>query len=152
MPDELMGLLDTAIYREIVSQAFYSAGQKQTTDPGAKALMKELAGEEMRHSERLKELKDKGLEKQRWHREGIPDLMISQYLVGGDRLEDAGLQDVLVFAMKREQQAVESYSRMMSMVTDEMAKHLCEQLVHEELKHKLKLEILYDDILADLES
>ena len=146
MPDELAELLDIAIYKEIVSQAFYSAGQKQTADPGAKALMKELAEEELRHSERLKELKEKGLEKQRWHREGIPDLMISQYLVGGDRLEDASLQDVLVFAMKREQQAVEFYSRMMSMVTDEMAKHLCEQLVHEELRHKLRLEMFYDSL------
>jgi hypothetical protein len=40
----------------------------------------------------------------------------------------------------------------MGAMRDETAKHLCEWLVHEELKHKLKLEILYDDLLADLES
>jgi rubrerythrin len=54
--------------------------------------------------------------------------------------------------MKREQQSVEFYSRMMGMMRDETAKHLCERLVHEELKHKLKLEMLYDDMLADVES
>jgi rubrerythrin len=146
MPDELAELLDVAIYKEIVSQAFYSAGQKQTADPGARALMKELAEEELRHSEWLKELKEKGLEKQRWHQEKIPDLMVSQYLVGGDIIEGAGLQDVLVFALKREQQAVEFYSRMMSAMADEVAKHLCEQLVHEELKHKFRLEMFYDSL------
>ena len=34
MPDELTELLDTAIYKEIASQAFYIAGQDKTEDPG----------------------------------------------------------------------------------------------------------------------
>ncbi len=29
---------------------------------------------------------------------------------------------------------------------DETSKHLCERLVHEELKHKLRLETLYDNL------
>ena len=33
MTDELVDLLDTAIYTEIVSQAFYIAGQGKTQDP-----------------------------------------------------------------------------------------------------------------------
>jgi len=144
MPDELTELLDTAIYKEIVSQAFYIAGQSRTQDPGAKALMKELAEEELKHSQWLKNLKEKGLEKGGWHQEKVPNLMISEYLVGGDKLEGAGLQDTLVFAMKREQQAVEFYSKMMGVMRDETAKHLCERLVHEELKHKLRLEMFYD--------
>ena len=147
MLDELAELLDTAIYKEIASQAFYVAGQKRTQNPGAKALMKELAAEELKHSQWLKDLKEKGLEKQDWHQERVPNLMISEYLTGGDTLEDANVQDTLLFAMKREQQAIEFYSKMMSIMRDETAKHLCERLVHEELKHKLKLETLYDDML-----
>ncbi|MFB0559203.1 MAG: ferritin family protein [Dehalococcoidales bacterium] len=146
MPDELAELLDTAIYKEITSQAFYVAGQSKTQDPAAKALMKELAREELEHSEQLKSLKEQGFRKQDWHRKKVPDLMISQYLVGDYGLEGAGLQDTLVFAMKREQQAVEFYSKMMGIMRDEAAKHLCERLVHEELKHKLRLEVFYDDL------
>lgn len=146
MPDELVELLDTAIYTEIVSQAFYIAGQGKTQDPGARVLMKELAQEELRHSEWLKNLKEKGLEKLSWHQERVPNLMISDYLTGGDTLEGAALQDTLVFAMKREQQAVEFYSKMMGIVRDASAKRLCQRLVHEELKHKLRLEMLYDDL------
>ncbi len=145
MPDELTDLLDAAMYKEIASQAFYIAGQKKTRDPAARALMKELAEAELKHLQWLKNLKEKDWEEQHWHRDRVPDLMISEYLTGGDILEDASLQDTLIFSMKREQQAIEFYSKMMGVIRDETAKHLCERLVHEELKHKLRLEMFYDD-------
>ncbi len=137
MIDELTELLDTAIYKGIASQACYIAGQGKTIDPGAKALMKELAGEELKHSQWLRDIKDKGLGGLAWHRERVPNLMVSEYLTGGDTLEGVGLQDTLIFAMKREQQAVEFYSKMMSVIRDKAAKRLCAKLVHEELRHKL---------------
>ncbi|MFQ6121602.1 MAG: ferritin family protein [Dehalococcoidales bacterium] len=146
MSDELAELLDTAIYKEIASQAVYIAGQSKTEDPGAKALMKELAAEELGHSRRLKKLKERGLNKRDWHQEKVPNLMISEYLTGGDTLEGASLQDTLLFAMKREQQSIEFYSKMMGIMRDETAKYLCQSLVQEELKHKLRLEMLYDDL------
>ena len=146
MTDELAELLDTAIYKEIASQAFYIAGQTKAQDPGSKSLLKELANEELKHAELLKNIKEQGLEKQSWHQEKIPDLMISEYLTGGDTLEGAGLQDTLIFAIKREQQAIEFYSKMMGVMRDETAKYLCQRLVQEELKHKLKLEMFYDDL------
>ena len=146
MPDELADLWDTAIYKEIVSQAFYIAGGKKTQDPGAKAVMKELAEEELKHLQLLKNLKEKGLGKLGWYRERVPNLMISEYLTGGETLGDAGLQDTLIFAVKHEQQAVDFYSRMMGVMRDPAAKRLCERLVHEELKHKLRLEMFYDNL------
>lgn len=146
MSDELDELLDTAIYREIASQALYIAGQNHTEDPGARALMKELAEEELSHAQLLKGLKEQQLERQDWHQEQVPNLKISEYLTASDTWHGAGLQDVLVLAMKREQQAVEFYSRMMSVMREESAKRLCQRLVVEELKHKLKLETLYDEL------
>ena len=146
MPDELAELLDSAIYKEIASQAVYEAAQSKTQDPGAKALLQELAKEELGHTQRLKKLKDKGFQPRDWHPEQVSNLMISEHLTGADTIEGAGLQDTLIFAMKREQQAVEFYSKMMGLMRDEAAKRLCESLVHEELKHKLRLEMLYDDL------
>ncbi len=149
MSNELTELLDTAIYKEIVSQAFYIAGQSQTQDPGATALMKEQADEELKHSEWLKNLKERGLEKGSWHQKEVPNLMISEYLTGGDTIKGAGLQDTLVFAMKREQQAVEFYTKMMGIMRDKPAKRLCQRLVHNELKHKLRLEMFYDGLFYE---
>lgn len=146
MSGELNELLDTAIYKEIVSQAFYLAGQKRTQDQGARTLMEELAAEELRHSQWLKSIEEKGLRKEDWHKSKVSDLMMSEYLTGSDSIEGIGLQDTLTFAIKREQQAVEFYSKMMGVLKDEDAKYLCERLVHEELKHKLKLETFYDDM------
>jgi len=146
MSDELTELLDTAIYKEIASQAFYIAGQKKSQDPGAKILMKELAEEELKHSQLLKNLKETGLRKPGWHQEKVPNLMISEYLTSGETLEGAGLQDTLIFAMKREQQSVDFYSRMMGVIIDRDAKRVCQKLVSEELKHKLRLEVFYDDL------
>lgn len=146
MPDEVTELLDTAIYREIASEALYVAAQSKTDDPAAKALMKELAAEERGHQARLKKLKEKGFDKHDWYREKVADLKISEYLTGPETLEGTGLQDALIFAMKKEQQSVEFYSKMTGALVDADAKRVCEGLVHEELKHKLRLETLYDDL------
>jgi len=145
MQSELADLLNAAMYKEIASQAFYIAGQSKTQDPGAKALMKELAQEELRHSEWLKNLTEKELEKLSWNKEKVPDLMIGEYLTGGDTLEGGGLQETLIFAIKREQQSIKFYSKLMGVMRDQTAKRLCERLASEELKHKLRLEIFYDD-------
>lgn len=146
MPDDLTELLDTAIYKEIAAQAVYEAGIKKTNDPAAKALMKELAREELGHTRKLKKLKEEGFSKKDWHHEAVPNLLLSEHLTGGETLEGISFQDLLITAMKREQQAVEFYARMMGVLRDTTAKQLCEGLVHEELKHKLRLETLYDDL------
>ena len=149
MSDAMTELLDAAIYKEIASQAFYIAGQNKTQDRGAQALMKELAEEEIKHSQWLKNLKENRLEKRDWHQNKVPDLMISGYLIGGDKLGGASLQGTLVFAMKREQQAIEFYSKMMGAMRNGVAKRLCQRLAHEELRHKLRLETFYDDMFYE---
>ena len=147
MPDdELADLLDSAIYKEIASQATYVAVQSKTQDHGARELLKELAREELGHSQRLKKFKEKELPKQGWYQEKVSDLMLSEYLTGGNKIEGTGLQNALTFAMKREQQAIEFYAKMTGVLRNEAAKQLCENLVHEELKHKLRLETLYDNL------
>lgn len=145
MRDELSEVLDTAIYKEIASQAMYEAAQRKTDDPGAKELLKDLARQEVKHAEKLKDLKQKGLVKQ-WHQDEIADLKISNYLTGGDTLEGAGLQDTLIFAMKREEESVDFYRKMMGMMREEAAKKLCANLTNEEMKHKQRLETLYDQL------
>jgi hypothetical protein len=146
MVEELAGLLDTAIYKEVASQAWYLAGQKQTRDPAAKALMKELAAEEGSHAAKLKDLKEKGTARLKSRAGRVADLGLSEYLTGGYSLEGAGLQDTLIFAIKREHESVAFYSGMMGALVSRPAKRLAAGLAREELGHKLKLEMLYDDL------
>lgn len=146
MNQELNELLETAIYKEIASEALYIAGQKSTDDPGSRALMKELAEDELRHSQMLKGLKGSAWKLVLSPEDRITNLMISDYIIAPEKLEGASLQDTLAFAIKREQQAVQFYSRMMGFFRDKDTKNLCRRLIREELKHKLKLERLYDDL------
>lgn len=147
MQHELMELLEAAMYKEIAAQATYEAAALQLNDSGARKLLAEIAEEEGRHLQTLKDFKEKGFDESLWDMAKIPDLKISDHLVRHDNLgEGSGIQDVLVFAMKREQEAVEFYSKMMSALRTEEAKLLCEALVQSELKHKRELELMYDDI------
>lgn len=146
MPDELNELWEAAIYKEIAAQSFYIAVQERTEDPGARKLMSELAQEELKHSELLKNLREMDWEKGDWLKKETPNLMQSEYLAGPDSLEGAGVQETLIFAMKREQDAIEFYSRMMAVVRGGEARLLAQRLVHEELGHKLKLELYYESM------
>ena len=149
MSDELSEVLDTAIYKEIASQAVYEAAQQKTDVPGVRELLKELAIQEGKHAEKLKALKEKGLEKQQWHREKIADLTTSRYLTGGETLEGAGLQDTLIFAMKREEESVDFYRKMTGMMREDEARGLCTSLANEEIGHKKHLETLYDQLFYE---
>lgn len=141
---ETADLLQMAMYREVASNAFYVAGQGKTEDPGAAALMKELAGEESEHYRRLAEYKEHGKISRAVQK--VKDLMQTAYLTGGDSLEGAGLQDTLIFAIKREQDAVDFYTRLTGTMTTKTGKELCRKLATQELGHKMKLELLYESL------
>lgn len=146
MADELTELLDIAMDREIVSQAFYIAGQKKTRDPGAIELMKELAAEEQKHYEWIKHFRDTGLKAAEWSLEKLPDLMLSEYLIETTISADAGIQDVLTAAMKREQHSIEFYAKMDQVMQNDSGHQLCRKLIGAETNHKAKLEDIYETL------
>jgi rubrerythrin len=145
MLNEITELLNIAMDREIVSQAFYIAGQKKTQDPGGIELMKELSYQELKHCELIKRFKENYPNTKEWYSKKLPDLMISEYLVDINLSESAGLQDIITIAMKREQYSIEFYSRMKKLAKGQAARQLCELLAKEEFNHKVKLEKYYED-------
>lgn len=149
MNDELAEIWDTAIYKEIATQALYLAAQSGTDDPAARRMLAELAGEELKHAEILRKMKEAGWAPGEWRPTAAGDLKLSEYMQGPDTLAGAGMQEVLVFAMKREQQSVIFYTQMQGMFKREEAKTLCLRLAQEELKHKMKLELEYEQLFPD---
>jgi rubrerythrin len=145
MNEALQEVLDTAIYQEVASQAVYRAAQTQTDDPAAIELLKELEAEEVKHAAWLKDLRESGAAGEtKCYPERIPNLKLSDFLSAPETLNRAGLQETLAFAIKREQAAIDFYSRLMGTLPDAQAKDLCECLVQDELKHKHKLELYYE--------
>jgi rubrerythrin len=144
--NELTELLNIALDRELVSQAFYVAGQKKTTDPGAIELMKELAYQELKHSQIIKEFMDGHPDDKVWITKKLPELMITEYLADINLSEAAMLQDVITIAMKREQSSVEFYNQMQQATGSPPVKQLCQRLIQEEKNHKSRLESFYEDL------
>jgi rubrerythrin len=142
--DEVAELLEMAKYREIAANAFYVAGVSRTDDPGAKQLMRELADEEAGHYRALSDYRDHPEHGGRLA--GVKDLMQGDYLTGGATLEGAGLQDTLIFSIKREQASVDFYTRLTGVMTTPAGKELCQRLAAQELRHKVRLELLYENL------
>lgn len=147
MLDEFTGLLDVAMDREIVSQSLYVAGQKRTQDPGAIQLLKELADQELHHYQWIRDFKEKGEIIAPRHSEKLADLKISEYLNEVNIAEGIGLQDVIIAALKREQHSIEFYRNMKGVMETPAGRELCDRLTHEEMHHKQKLELFYDDLI-----
>jgi len=147
MNEEISKLLEAAMYKEVAANAFYSQAAKNIDDPGAKKLLKELADAEMKHLNTFKELRQDKIKSLKWHSDKAANLKKSEYLTGGENLEGAGLQDIIIFAIKQEQLSIEFYSQLMSVFRNLEAKKLCQWLVSEETGHKLKLESFYNDFL-----
>ena len=147
MNDELTDLLEAAMLKEVASGTFYTEGQKKTDNPGARALLKKLADMECAHLEMLKKLSRRERPPSHWRRNKAASLRLGDYLSSGESLEEAGLQDTLVFAIKQEQRAAAFYSQMKAVFTDEETRRLCQHLIDEENGHLRKLELFYDDFV-----
>ena len=74
----------------------------------------------------------------------VADLKISDYLVAEPLQADMSFQDLLIFAAKKEQKAVELYTVLMDLVSSPEQKKLFEFLAMQEKVHKLKLESEYE--------
>ncbi len=138
-------ILKWAIAQEDHSYKVYNGIIDKIEDPGAKAMLSQLAEEELGHKESLERLDPSKLKDV--HPQKIQDLKIAEYLKDRALTEVSTLQDVLVFAMKREKEAHEFYTKLATAVSDSEVKDLLELLAKEELRHKRDVEALYDDVI-----
>ena len=152
MPEEYMtveGIIRRAIQVEEDAYSFYTGVSQMVKLPHVQDILNELAGEEVKHKERLEELLAGDTERIVATKKGqkIEDLKLADYLVSQPLDEDATLQEVLIIAMQREKNAYDFYHLMAGFAASEAVKELFEFLAQEELEHKNKVEVLYDDIV-----
>ena len=141
-------VLDYAIKKEEEAHDFYTGWSKKIEDRSLAQVFEELAVEELGHKQFLLGVK-KGATLKPSARE-ITDLKISDYMVIGKASTDMDYQDALTLAMHREKAAFQLYTRLAAMSTDKEMKDTFKSLAQEEAKHKLRLELIYDEeILKD---
>ena len=144
---QLREIMDMAIQFETDASEFYATAADIAKDPSAKALLKEFASIELKHKQRLESF---DLDEVAHEHHTVPsthDLHVSDYLVDKEVTPTSTSQDIMVHAMKREQKAYEFYARMLKVVTSDDVRNLFEELAAEELEHKEKIEIEYDDVV-----
>ena len=72
------------------------------------------------------------------------------YLVDLEYEKGMPYSDILRLAMKREEKALELYNELLEKTDEKSLTKVFKMLCQEEAKHKLKLETLYDDHMAEL--
>ncbi len=143
MESTFEAILTFAIEKEIEASEFYKSISELSKRPNTKQMFEEFAREELKHKKLLESIN-----------ENTPldtpsqktvDLKISDYLVDISFKPDIGYQDALIIAMKREEKSVKLYNDLAEKIIDEKAQKLLKFMAEEEAKHKLKLEIEYDE-------
>lgn len=136
-------ILKLAISKEEAAISVYGKMSESTKIPGLKQLMLELQEEERNHKKLLEGITDQKIKA--FEIKEIPDLKISDYLVEEAPSENMTFQDLLIFAAKKEQEAVDLYTNLESNAEDADLKKLFQFLIQQEKTHKLRLEKEYDE-------
>ena len=82
--------------------------------------------------------------------EWIPDIKRSNYMVEIQYEKGMAFTDILRLAMKKEEKALALYNELQEKADVPEAKEIFKMLCQEEAKHKLTLETMYDDHMAEI--
>ncbi|WP_022663958.1 ferritin family protein [Desulfospira joergensenii] len=142
-------ILEFAIDKEKEAVEFYTSLAKEATRNSLKETFQRFAQEEQKHVVLLSDISGNKEKIDSYEFKPVTDLKISDYMVETEYKEGMPMPEILKLAMKREEKAVKLYSSLENQTDVEEAKKVFRILVQEESKHKLALESMYDDYLAD---
>ncbi len=140
-------IIQFAIQREEDACKAYGEMSQIAETPGLRELLLELQAEEKKHKELLQDITSEAIGNLGTHK--VLDLKISDFLTEEPPSPDMTFQDLLIFAAKKEQQAVELYTRMKAAVNSDELKKMFDFFVEQEKEHKLKLETEYEKHVLD---
>jgi len=144
-------ILDFAIEKEKEAADFYAGISDQERFSGKKQMLLEFAEQERTHQRLLEDLKagtDEGPfddYKFKW----ITDIKRGDYAEDVTYRPGMGYNELLMLAMKREEKALRLYNEMLANAETDAQKKVFKMLCQEEAKHKLSLETMYDDFMAE---
>jgi rubrerythrin len=135
-------IIKFAISREEAAIDTYGDMSEKAKMPGLRELLLELQDEERNHKKLLEDISPDQIAT--FKTEEVIDLKISDYLTEEPPSEDMTFQDLLIIAAKKEQEAVELYTKLKEGSDNEELNKLFDFLVIQEKSHKLKLESEYE--------
>jgi len=150
--ENLAAVLDFAIEKEKEAAEFYAHISREEAFSGAAKMFEEFAQEERKHQRLLEDFKARGLSVsiKDYQFKWITDIKRSNYVVDIEYRRGMGYNDILMLAMKREEKALQLYNDFLDKADSEESRTLFKMLCQEEAKHKLALETMYDDYMAQM--
>ena len=150
--DNLDQIVDFAIEKEREAAEFYQSVSDQESFSGTKQMFAEFAAEEKKHEDLLLKFKETGVTEAMndYQLKWITDIKRSDYVVDLEYTPGMAYNEILMLAMKREEKALALYNDFLDKADTEDGKKLFKILCQEEAKHKLALETMYDDYMAEM--
>ncbi len=142
-------LIEFAIEKEKEAAAFYIDLAGRTSFSGVKDALEEMAEEEKKHENMLKNMENNQALVAEYKFKWIPDMKRSDYMIDMKYEDGMSNTDILRLAMKREEQALKMYNELQKKTDNAEQIKLLKVLCQEEAKHKLFLEGHYDDYMAE---
>jgi len=140
-------LLDFAIEKEEEAAQFYMDLAGKMDKPHMKQVFTDFAGEEKKHKEKVAGIKEGKLLLP--VQEKVMDLKIAEYVVDVEASPDMDYQSALILAMKKEKASFKLYNDLAAQTDNETVRSTMLIMAQEEAKHKMRLEIEYDDNYMD---
>ncbi len=145
-------ILDYAIGKEKEAKQFYLDISEEEGLYGNRQTFLDLAKEEDKHVVMLEKLKagvkDRGVDNYEF--KWIKDIKRSDLLLDIEYKQGMNYRDILMLAIKREEKALKLYNDLQVRVEDADHAKIFKILCQEEAKHKLALETMYDDVMAEM--
>ena len=140
--DSIDEILEFAIAREVEANQLYTYMAGRMKNPEMRKVCEELAKEELEHKAKLElEVMKRG--------EVVHGICISDYMTdAGDEI-DMDYEELLIFAIKKEDISVNFYTDLAGVVKDEESREALLALAEEETEHKQRFEVEYDDLLKE---
>ena len=150
--ENLDQIVDFAIEKEREAAEFYTSVSEQESFSCTKQMLAEFAAEEKKHEDLLLKFKETGVTEalNDYQLKWITDIKRSDYVVEMEYTPGMAYNEILMLAMKREEKALALYNDFLDKSDTEDGRKLFKILCQEEAKHKLALETMYDDYMAEM--
>lgn len=143
-------IITFAIEKEKEAAAFYKEAAGQESYSGAKKTFLEFAQEERKHQAMFEGFLRGDTKLPDYELKWIPDMKRSDYMVDITYQKGMPYADILRLAMKREEASLRLYNELARQTDKKDLIKVFQMLSQEEAKHKLTLETLYDDYMAEM--
>jgi len=144
----LKDALNYAMDKEKKANELYLLFRGKVRDDGAKALLKDLADQELGHWKMIQEALLTGTVEGIGAKAKGQDLQVSDYMVEIELTADSTPQDIMVFAMQMEKKSFDFYNSLLARYRGTELEALFSRLTREEMRHKEILEKEYETHFA----